>query len=141
MSSEGSREIEGARKRLAAANSQAIAASTNLETIKQLLAHAQSMSDAAEKEKKEALTALNEAERRWEVIDIDADGTNNASMDDIGSNEQRKVPALTPNAIPKMYSMSCSAEDTSFTPILQVIHVKKISKEGDEERFKVSLRV
>jgi len=139
MSSEGSREIEGARKRLAAANSQATASSTNLETIKQLLAHAQSMSDAAEKEKKDALTALKDAEKRWEVIDIDMDDID-ASKKDSGSNKQRKVPALTPNAISKMYSMSMSSEDSSFTPILQVIHVKKISKEGDEERFKVSLR-
>jgi len=156
MSSEGSREIEGARKRLAAAKTQVSSAKEMMKSVKALL-------NTAEKEFNEAQTALDEAEKRWEVIDIDMDDTD-VSKNSSGSNKQRKVsPApvssfgngfasigatemqheLTSNAISKMYYMSGSIEDSSFTPTLQVVHVKKISKEGlgDEERFKVSLRV
>ena len=70
--SEGGREVlEAARKRLATAKTQATAANTNLESIKQMLVNAQSMSDAADKEVKDAQTALEEAEKKYEVISID----------------------------------------------------------------------
>jgi len=157
MLSEGSREIEGARKRLAAAKTQVSSAKMMMEQAKAMLNSAQTLSDTADKEFKEAQTALEEAEKRWEVIDIDMDDSV-VSKNSSGSNKQRKVSPnssltsriraamqheLTSNAISKMYYMSGSIEDSSFTPILQVIYVKKISKEGfgDEERFKVSLRV
>ena len=46
---------------------------------------------------------------------------------------------LTPNSIARMYRMGGSAEDPSFSPMIQIIHVKKIdNKGGGDERFKVS---
>jgi len=154
MSSVGSREIEGARKRLAAAKTQVSTAKMMMEQAKAMLNSAQTLSDTADKEFNEAQTALEEAEKRWEVIDIDMDDTNGASMDNIGNDEQRKVsPApgdgasdtnlqnkLTPNAIATMYQMDSSTEDTSFTPILQVIHLQKIQNVTNDvdERFEVS---
>lgn len=99
MSSEGSREIEGARNRLAAANSQATAASTNLESIKQLLVHAQSMFDVAEKERKEAKAGLSAAEKRWEVIDIDGDDDIETPKKGSSSNKRRKVSPAPSNSI------------------------------------------
>ena len=96
----GSREIlEAARKRLSAANSQAAAASTNLESVKQMIANmlqsAQSMSDAADKEVKDAQTALDEAEKKYEVIDVDGDYLN--PTDNGGSSKRRKV-SLSPQS-------------------------------------------
>jgi len=71
MSSSGSREVlEAARKRLASAKSQVSAASQHMKAV---MASAQSMCDAADKEYKEAKAALEEAEKKYEVIDIDAD--------------------------------------------------------------------
>ena len=55
--SEGSREIEAARKRLAAAKTQ--------------VSMARTMLNAAKKEEREATEMLKDAEKRWEVIDID----------------------------------------------------------------------
>ena len=149
MSSEGSREIEGARKRLDAAKKQVSTAKMMMEQAKAMLNSAQTLSDTADKEFKEAQTALEEAEKRWEVIDIDADGTNDASMNDIGSNKQRKVSPNTSltsigavmqlkssNAISRMYRISGSVDDNLFAPTLQVIHLKKL--DGADERYKVS---
>ena len=79
MSSEGSREIEGARKRLAAAK-------TMMESAKALL-------NTAEKEYNEAQTALDEAEKRWEVIKIDDDDDTNPPK----NNKRRKV-SLSPSS-------------------------------------------
>ena len=46
---------------------------------------------------------------------------------------------LTPNAIARMYRMGGSTDDPSFSPTIQIIHVKKIdNKGGGDERFKVS---
>lgn len=60
---EGNREIEAARKRLAAAKSQVSIASKNMQSVKEMIAKmldgAKVISNAAEKE-----------EKRWEVIDI-----------------------------------------------------------------------
>ena len=55
--SEGSREIEAARKRLAAAKTQ--------------VSMARTMLNEAKKEEREATEMLKDAEKRWEVIDID----------------------------------------------------------------------
>ena len=55
--SEGSREIEAARKRLAAAKTQ--------------VSMTRTMLNAAKKEDREATEMLKDAEKRWEVIDID----------------------------------------------------------------------
>ena len=97
MSSEGSREIEGAKKRFAAANSQATAAATNLESAKQMLASAQSMSDAAEKERKEAKAALSAAEKRWEVINIDEDDIRSPTNNSGSSIIRRRNVSLSPH--------------------------------------------
>jgi len=86
--SEGGRDaLEAARKRLATAKSQATAA-------KQMLVHAQSMSDTADKEVKDAQTALNEAEKKYEVIDIDDEPETPTAE---GSNKRRKV-SVSPQA-------------------------------------------
>ena len=71
MTSEGSREIEAARKRLTAAKTQASAASKHKEMIAKLMQSANSMSDAADKEVEEAEIMLKDAEKRWDVIHID----------------------------------------------------------------------
>ena len=86
--------LEAARKRLSTAKTQATAASTNLESIKQMLVNAQSMSDAADKEVKDAQTALDEAEKKFEVIDVDGDDDPDPTE---GSNKRRKV-SLSPQS-------------------------------------------
>ena len=97
--SDGGRDaLEAARKRLYAANSQATAASTNLDSVKQMIANmlqsAQSMSDAADKEVKDAQSSLEEAEKKYEVINIDDDEPMNSNE---GSNKRRKV-SLSPQS-------------------------------------------
>mmetsp|Transcript_14868 Transcript_14868/g.26257 ORF Transcript_14868/g.26257 Transcript_14868/m.26257 type:complete len:214 (-) Transcript_14868:122-763(-) len=66
MASEGSREIEAAKQRLAAANTQAASAAKMMES-------AIAMSEAAQKEVKVAKTCLSDAEKRWEVINVVSD--------------------------------------------------------------------
>ena len=56
-----------------------------------MFVHAQSMSDTANKEVKEAQTALEEVEKKYEVIDVDGDDLNPNE----GSNKRRKV-SLSP---------------------------------------------
>ena len=81
MSSSGSREVlEAARKRLASAKSQVSAASQHMKAV---MTSAQTMCDAADKEYKEAKAALEEAEKKYEVIDIDAD--------DLGSSGRQRT--------------------------------------------------
>ena len=92
MSSEGSREIEAARKRLLAAKTQASAASKHKEMIANLMESANSMLDTAEKEVTEAKTMLKDAEKRWEVINIDIDSPKKKEG---SSNKKRKV-SLSP---------------------------------------------
>ena len=79
MTSEGSREIEAARKRLAAAKTQASAASKNMQSVEEIIAkmreNAQSLVQSSSREVKEAEAMLEDAEKRWEVIEIDADTT------------------------------------------------------------------
>ena len=73
-STNGSREVlEAARKRLASAKSQRSVASNNLKMQQQMLDNAKSMSEAADKEYTEARKALEDAEKKYEVIDIDND--------------------------------------------------------------------
>ena len=98
MTSEGSREIEAARKRLAAAKTQASAASKNMQSVEEIIAKmlegAKQMSDTAEKEVKEAEAMLEDAEKRWEVIEIDADTTDSKNET---CKKKRKV-SLSPQA-------------------------------------------
>lgn len=92
MASEGSREIEAARKRLAAATAQISVASKNKEAVKVMMENAKAMSAAAEKEGKEAEAMLKDAEKRWEVINIDLDsGDDESTQKNEGSNKRRKV--------------------------------------------------
>ena len=71
-STNGSREVlEAARKRLASAKTQRSVASKNLKMQQQMLDNAKSMSEAADKEYTEARKALKDAEKKYEVIDID----------------------------------------------------------------------
>ena len=89
MSSSGSRELlEAARKRLASAKSQVSAATKNMKAV---MASAQTMCDAADKEYKEANAALEEAEKKYEVIDIDADDLGNSGQE--GINKRKKTLA------------------------------------------------
>ena len=93
MSSEGSREIEAARKRLAAAKAQVTVASNNIEMITKMLEGAQSQLVTSQKEAKEAEAMLKDAEKRWEVIDVDSD--DDSKQGNEGSNKRRKV-SLSP---------------------------------------------
>ena len=96
MASEGSREIEAARLRLAAAKSQVSTASKNMELVTKMMDNAKEMSKAADKEYAEAQIMLAAAEKRWEVIDVDVDdpeSTDNSK----GSNKRRKV-SLSPQS-------------------------------------------
>jgi len=69
MSSEGSREIEAGKKRLAAANAQSISATTMFQL-------ANTMMETAKKEIEDAELFLKEAEERWNVVDGDVDDVN-----------------------------------------------------------------
>jgi len=94
MASEGSREIEAARLRLAAAKSQVSTASKNMELVTKMMDNAKDMFNAADKEYADAQIMLAAAEKRWEVIDVDVDDpepTDNSK----GSNKRRKV-SLSP---------------------------------------------
>jgi len=96
MTSEGSREIEAARLRLAAAKSQVSTASKNMNLVIKMMDNAKDMSNAADKEHAEAQIMLAAAEKRWEVIDVDVDDpepTDNSK----GSNKRRKV-SLSPQS-------------------------------------------
>ena len=89
MTSEGSREIEAARKRLTAAKTQASAASKHKEMIAKLMVSANEMSNISNEEVKEAETMLKDAEKRWEVIDIEQEPDDSHKKND--SNKRRKV--------------------------------------------------
>ena len=126
--SEGSREIEAARKRFAAANSQASAAFTNLESMKQMLVNAQIMYNAAEKERKDAQGMLAEVEKRWDQY-YDSNSTTE------GSKKKRKVsfsPQFNNNSNGSTFNNSTSALATrsipksnrnSRTEKVQVVHI------------------
>ena len=109
--SEGSREIEGARLRLASAKTQASAAFKNMDSAKLMSADAQRMMETAKsmmdradnnmknaeamvqsssKEVEEAAKCLKDAEKRWEVIEID-----DSPRKKEASNKRRKV-SLSP---------------------------------------------
>ena len=45
--------------------------------------------------------------------------------------------AITNNAISKMYGMAANTDDPSFSPIVQVIHLKQIEATNGEDRYKV----
>lgn len=85
MSSSGSRE--------ASAKSQVSAASQHMKAV---MASAQTMCDAADKEYKEAKAALEEAEKKYEVIDIDADDLGSSGQEaalEVSINKRKKTMA------------------------------------------------
>jgi hypothetical protein len=46
--------------------------------------------------------------------------------------------SLTPNAVSGMFRMGGTADNPSFSPTVQVVHLKKIdNKSGADERWKV----
>ena len=108
MSSEGSREIQAAKKRLAAAKAQARSASENTARATAMLTRAaaaareaRAQAERADKEVEEAASFLAESERRWAVIDVDA--PEGSPVDDAGSGKKRKA------------SLSTAANDDSST--------------------------
>mmetsp|Transcript_3874 Transcript_3874/g.6048 ORF Transcript_3874/g.6048 Transcript_3874/m.6048 type:complete len:237 (-) Transcript_3874:82-792(-) len=98
MTSEGSREIEAAKLRLATAEKQASSAVENMDSAKAMeemakknMEIALSQLDASEKEVEEAETFLKEAEKRWEVIDVDSHAK---SQENESNNKRRKISFL-----------------------------------------------
>ena len=50
--------------------------------------------------------------------------------------------SLTPNAASTMFRMAASGDNPSFSPTLQVVHLKKIdNKSGADERWRVGVVV
>jgi len=117
-SSEGSREIEAARLRLAAAKSRVSSDTKALQTaneskksVEEMVAKmlenatnsvnaAQNQLSISEKEVKEAQSMLAAAEKRWEVISIDLDSDNEEAANTKqgqDSNKKRKV-SLSPQS-------------------------------------------
>jgi len=97
---EGRREIEAARQRLSAAKSHASFISKAEDTAKQMLATAkknlediQLQSLSSKKEVKDAQKLLKEAEKRWEVIEIDLDDQEGNTS---STNKKRKLSVVSP---------------------------------------------
>jgi len=96
--SEGGREVlEAARKRLATAKSKVSVSLKNVQMQQQMLDSLKSMHAADEKEYKEAQTALEEAEKKYEVISIDLDDDPEPTDKNEGNNKRRKV-SLSPQS-------------------------------------------
>ena len=115
-SSEGSREIEAARLRLAAAKSRVSADTKALQTaneskksVEEMVAKmlenatnsvnaAQNQLSISEKEVKEAQSMLAAAEKRWEVISIDLDSDNEDEKNTKQVNSKRRKVSLSPQS-------------------------------------------
>jgi len=76
---EGRREIETAKQRLASAKSHASFISKTEATAKKMLADIQLQAASSKKEVEDAKKFLAEAEKRWEVIAIDVDDERQAA--------------------------------------------------------------
>ena len=132
MSSSGSREVlEAARKRLASAKSQVSAASQHMKAV---MASAQTMCDAADKEYKEAKAALEEAEKKYKVIDIDAD--------DLGSSGRQRTRKQLKDDIAKK-EKKISKNDIVYVQSRKnksggVARVSKVHKGGNSTKYDVS---
>ena len=108
MSSEGSREIEAAKKRLAAAKAQVSGVSDmtkkadammeiakkNMKAAKSMKQQADLMTVAANKEVEDAQKILADAEKRWDVIEIDQEPDITVHE---GGNKRRKVSRVGNN--------------------------------------------
>ena len=95
---EGRREIEAARQRLSAAKSHETFISKSLNTAKQMfdtakknLEDIQLQSISSKKEVEDAKKALKEAEKRWEVIEIDLDDQEGNTS---STNKKRKLSSV-----------------------------------------------
>ena len=97
MLSQGRHEIEAARQRLAAAKTQASAASKNMEAAKLMMENAKSLLESSSKEVDAAKKCLSEAEKRWEVIEIEEEESDD-SLNNGGSHKKkkRKVSDVSP---------------------------------------------
>ena len=97
MLSEGRHEIESARQRLAAAKTQASAASKNMEAAKLMMENAKSLLESSSKEVDAAKKCLSEAEKRWEVIEIDEEEPDDLLNNDHSRKKKRKVSVVEPH--------------------------------------------
>ena len=98
--SEGRREIEAARQRLSAAKSHASFISKAEDTAKQMfdtakknLEEIQLQAVSSKKEVEDAQKLLKEAEKRWEVIEIDLDDQEGNTS---STNKKRKLSVVSP---------------------------------------------
>ena len=101
---EGRREIEAARQRLSAAKSHASFISKAEDTAKQMfdtakknLEDIQLQSISSKKEVEDAQKLLKEAEKRWEVIEIDLDDQECNAGGNV--NKKRKLSVVSPQGI------------------------------------------
>jgi len=99
---EGRREIEAAKQRLASAKSHEKFISKSLQSAKVVEDAAKKAREdiqlqaiSSKKEVEDAQKFLAEAESRWEVIDVDADEEGTSTQNDENSNKKRKV-SLSP---------------------------------------------
>ena len=125
--SEGSSEIEGARKRLAAAKTQSSLASQNIKNFlaqqKIMMDSLKASSDAAVKEVEEAQTALTNAEKKWEVIDIDQETTSQNNE----PNEKRRKISLSPQGNTNSSTASSSTSIISSSKDIATIEIDLVS--------------
>lgn len=116
MSSEGCREIEAARQRLAAAKTQASSVSKNMQSAREIEQLAKKNREAIQlqletsrEEVEMAETFLKEAEKRWGVIDVDSSG---GSVKDIGNHSNKR--RITSSLHDSSHGVPCSANEASF---------------------------
>ena len=103
MLSEGRHEIESARQRLAAAKTQASAASKNMENARIMMENAKSLLESSTKEVDAAKKCLLDAEKRWEVIEID-DSNDNTQENESHKKRKRKTSVVSPQEGNNAYS-------------------------------------
>ena len=97
MVSEGSQVIEAAKQCLAKAKSQASSAEKSVQLAEAMLEHAKSQLQCSQLEIDEAGRELKEAEKRWDVIDIDDSEDEDVSTGVNTSSKKRKV-SLSPQS-------------------------------------------
>mmetsp|Transcript_19238 Transcript_19238/g.41705 ORF Transcript_19238/g.41705 Transcript_19238/m.41705 type:complete len:273 (+) Transcript_19238:2-820(+) len=93
MSSEGCREIEAVEQRLAAAKAQESSASEMMDSANDMLATARKNMESSRNEVKATEALLKDAEKRWEVIDVDASAAGSPEND--SRSKRRKVSVLS----------------------------------------------
>mmetsp|Transcript_19239 Transcript_19239/g.41707 ORF Transcript_19239/g.41707 Transcript_19239/m.41707 type:complete len:275 (+) Transcript_19239:2-826(+) len=96
MSSEGCREIEAVEQRLAAAKAQESSASEMMDSANDMLATARKNMESSRNEVKATEALLKDAEKRWEVIDVDASAVGSPTND---SRYKRRKVSLSPDGV------------------------------------------